>query len=109
MGYIAHHAVIATWMGDYGPQPDLDAFRESLPDDEWRALVVGPITAVVNGYASAVFLPDGSKELWDTSDLGDSLRGRFASLFKAGDVVLVRFGGDEPELASVDDVSDAAD
>jgi hypothetical protein len=59
---------------------DLAAFRESLPSDDWRALLVGPVPSVVNAFEWVVFLPDGSKEYWDTSDEGDGYRERFAGI-----------------------------
>jgi hypothetical protein len=100
MGYIAHDAIMVTVSG-HADMPDVEAFRQSLPE-EWRPLVVGPVTSVVNDYLHLVFLPDGSKEGWDTSDQGDEYRQRFADLFSAGyeddsspfDVVKVRYGGD---------------
>ena len=113
MGYTRHDAVIVT-MADYALKPesigrddipavDLDAFRASLPED-WRRLVVGPVESIVNGYYTAAFLPDGSKEDWDTSDDGIRYRDQFAALFSFTyedgstpfDIVRVRFGGDEP-------------
>lgn len=115
MGYIAHHAVvvhIAGWVtmpsvaGDRVQMPDLDAFRAEMPD-EMRQLCVGPIPTAVNGDLVACFLPDGSKEGWDTSDLGDLWRQRFIDLFawefndgsSPFDVASIRFGGDDPDLA----------
>lgn len=95
MGYIAHDAVIATM--HFGEAPDIDAFRKSLPD-EFRHLVIGPIASVVNDHPSFAFLPDGSKEGWGDSDLGDEFRQQFIELFRhvegRADVVSVRFGGD---------------
>jgi hypothetical protein len=113
VGYIAHDAVLVTasdYVLDSKPggigMPDVDAFRASLPE-EWRQLVIGPVGSVVNGYLSYAFLPDGSKEGWDTSDRGDEYRRQFAALFSAGyedgsspfDVVTVRYGGDDSDYA----------
>lgn len=109
MGYIAHDAIIVTF-SDYifdsgsiykGDVPDIEGFRASLPE-EWRQLIVGPVKSITNGYCTVVFLPDGSKEGWNTSDEGDEHRERFLDLFtwKYGDgsspfnVVALRFGGD---------------
>lgn len=113
MGYMTHHAVLVT-----GPvememelRPDVDGFRAALPE-VWRPLVVGPIPAVVNNYVTYVFAPDGSKEGWADSDLGDQYRQQFADLFadkdgwSAPDVVIVRYGGDDPESASVTNPTD---
>ncbi|MFG1846711.1 hypothetical protein [Micromonospora carbonacea] len=81
MGYIAHDAIIVT-TSDCRPGglPDIDAFRASLPP-EFQPLVIGPVRSITNGYLSYVFLPDGSKEGWDTSDDGDDYRARFVALF----------------------------
>jgi hypothetical protein len=111
MGYMRHNAVIVTaadyaMRGEYGvAAPDVEAFRESLPE-EWRRLLVGPVQSVMNGYLSFAFLPDGSKEGWGDSDLGDEFRQRFIDLFAFAyedgstpfDVLVIdaRFGGDEP-------------
>lgn len=102
MGYIAHDAIVVTTT-DSRPdgQPDIDAFRESLPED-FRPLVVGPIPAPLNGFISYAFLPDGSKEGWGASDEGDTYRAQFAELFSQryddgsthDDTVAIRFGGD---------------
>lgn len=102
MGYIAHDAVIVV-TEDYreGGLPDMDAFRASMPE-HFRHLVIGPVQTVANGSTCYVFLPDGSKEGWVDSDLGDEWRRRFKELFRLAyddgsspdDVVSVRFGGD---------------
>lgn len=74
MGTIIHDAVIVT-AADYFAQPDIAAFRASLPD-EWQPLVVGPVRSITNGYLTYAFLPDGSTEGLDTSDAGDGYRDR---------------------------------
>lgn len=90
--------------GELGaPKPDIDGFRDTLPDD-WKPLLIGPIPSIVNDTHTLVFLPDGSKEGWGLSDDGDKYREQLAALFSFayGDgsspfgVVHVRFGGDEP-------------
>jgi hypothetical protein len=76
MGYIRHNAIIVTaagyaMEGSYvAAAPDVAAFRDSLPE-QWRHLVIGPVKSVMNDYQSFAFLPDGSKEGWKDSDLGD--------------------------------------
>jgi len=101
MGYERHDAVIVVVSGYQAP-PDVDAFRESLPE-EWRRLVIGPVESIANGYKIFAFLPDGSKEGWAPSDDGDKYRYRFRQLFgfeyKDGSspfsVCWVNFGGDD--------------
>jgi hypothetical protein len=102
MGRIVHDAVIVTTT-DYRPGglPDIDAFRESLPE-HFRPLVIGPVPGLVNGYVSYAFLPDGSKEYWGTSNEADEHRQRFVALFDQhysdgsthDDAVAISFGGD---------------
>lgn len=107
MGYMAHDAVIVT-ISDYvlgraepPTMPDVEAFRASLPR-EWQPLVVGPVRSIMNGYLTYAFLPDGSKEGWETSNDGDKYREQFADLFAFSydggsspfDIAHVRFGGD---------------
>jgi len=114
MGYIAHHAVIVTVSGyvlnrDQSPQmPDVEGFRESLPE-QFRKLIIGPVESITNGYLHFIFLPDGSKEGWETSDLGDTYREQFIKLFdfkyndgsSPFDGVEIRYGGDEPDAAYI--------
>ena len=106
MGTYIHRAVIAgmpPWL-DSEPyasryreaEGKLAAFRESLPDD-WRALVVGPVAAIVNGFQWVIFLPDGSKEWWDTSDEGDVYREQFMAIFPGA--LVAAWGDDEPTLS----------
>jgi len=90
MGHVVHHAVIVT-IPEYiynarerrheGLMPDIDAFRASLPA-HWQPLLVGPIPSVVEGYATYMFAPDGSKEGWPDSNQGDEYRQQFADLFR---------------------------
>lgn len=103
MGYIRHDVtLIATNPDRPGGLPDIDAFRESMPE-QWRPLIVGPIPGVINGDVFYAFLPDGSKEGWGDSEEGDNRRAEFRALFtthayedgsSADDVVTVSFGGD---------------
>lgn len=122
MGYIRHDAVLVV-VSDYALHAtesdqkrwgfgdvvaDVAAFRESLPE-KWRPLVVGPIAGVVNGDASYVFLPDGSKEGWTDSDNGNEYRRQFVALFTFAhgdgsspfDVTAVTFGGDDADRVDV--------
>lgn len=120
MGYPRHNAVIAvvpryvaSRMFPDVPVPDVEGFRESLPQ-QWRPLVVGPIPSVINGYVTYVFAPDGSNEGWPDSDDGDRYRHRFAELFSFtfpdGSspynvlVIDARFGGDEPGAGHEDEL-----
>lgn len=110
MTEIVHNAVlvqVASFVYDatlpaHPPMPDVDAFRESMPE-ELRPLLVGPVPNIINGGAWFVFGPDGSKEGWSESDLAELWRRRFIELFSfvyedrssPYDVVYVRWGGDK--------------
>ena len=68
MGYMCHNAIIVTsWNKDLLEQAHAKAIDLGMS--------VSEITAeVTNRYRSFLVAPDGSKEGWDTSDLGDSRR-----------------------------------
>lgn len=61
MGYIRHDAVIAVVSGyvfdNHGdaPAPDVEGFRQSLPED-WQRLVIGPVQSLTNGDVYFIFL-----------------------------------------------------
>jgi len=80
MGYNRHDAVLVTtlFMSEQA-QAQIDEFRESMPEN-FRHLLVGPVMSPVNGWITFVLLPDGSKEGWTDSDIGDDLRSRFIAL-----------------------------
>ena len=109
MGYIRHDAVIAI---GYPRSAEIARallhevnalraeMRSEMGEDESRVLV-GPIETVVNGDVMYVYLPDGSKEGWSTSDRHDEWRDRFRGILARQewwDVLSVRFGGDEPDV-----------
>lgn len=114
MGYMRHDSVIVV-VQDYAldrpGMPDVDAFRQTLPE-EYQPLVVGPIPAMINGYVTYFFAPDGSKEGWPESDAGDEYRDRFVELFNFGhadlsspfDVTRVRHGGDDEDRTNAEHV-----
>ena len=105
MGTYIHRAVIAVMppnmSGTYAERyhakmAELSEFRASLPDDQWRALVIGPAPAVMNSFEWVIFLPDGSKEWWDTSDAGDGYRDQFLAIFP--DALIAAWGDEPPTL-----------
>lgn len=113
MGYIKHQAVIAVVIGD-AADVDIDRLRRQLaelvdkPSGASPAqLLVGPAQALVNDYVTYALLPDGSKEGWSTSDLGDRARriliDHFRALGSYAQVVEVSF--DEDLVTSAADVS----
>ena len=100
MGYINHHAIIATaW--DVKCIKDAHAKAREIFGDTCTEVVVSPI----NGYATFFIAPDGSKEGWDDSNAGDNRRDHLHAWLKENegfiDVVEVHYGGDEPDLKGV--------
>lgn len=71
MGWIRHHGIIVTSWGD-----DVDKLRAAADAcfGTGRCVVSD---AQMNGYATLLVPPDGSKEGWDESDEGDTARDRF--------------------------------
>ena len=71
MGYIKHHAIVVTgWQ-----EGSLEVVKNRAKNLGLQA--IGPSTPAMNGYYSILICPDGSKEGWDDSDLGDIRRSRF--------------------------------
>lgn len=84
MGVMKNDAVVVSGWEDtrsgFPVRQRVKDFRDSLPE-EWQRLIIGPIPAIVNSYEYYVMLPDGSKEGWTDSDLGDEYRDKFCALF----------------------------
>lgn len=102
MGYIAHEAIIVTGSGTKYLKPALEKARAlGLPCSE-------PVCSPFNGYVSFLIAPDGSKEGWDESLKGEEAREEWIKFVRTTkgfwcDWIHVRYGGDEPHLASVAD------
>jgi hypothetical protein len=80
MGYIRHHAIAVTsWNDDLLKMAHKKA-REIFKD---RASEI--IKSDTNGYESFFIAPDGSKEGWTDSHIGDAQRGRFIEWIKEQD------------------------
>lgn len=94
MGTHKHELTFAELDGRRNLDPIVE-WRAALPED-WQALVVGPVTTPINGYTWMVFLPDGSKEGWDASDLGEVYRAEFRALVERcnGSIILETAHGD---------------
>ena len=79
MGYIKHEAlVIVAWGYKHPGSFRISAFRDDMPE-EYRQYLVGPFDTI-NGYETWCFLPDGSKEGWDTSNEVQEWRKKLAAL-----------------------------
>lgn len=109
MGYMKHDAIMAMtddWrdIGWENTTALVAAFRETIPEP-YRRLLVGPVPAIVNGHDYWCFLPDGSKEGWETSDEAEKWRAAFVALLREhvpSEYAAVSFGGDL-EAAIVED------
>tara|TARA_R110000751_G_scaffold201489_2_gene306218 strand:- start:571 stop:918 length:348 start_codon:yes stop_codon:yes gene_type:complete len=95
MGTINHDAVL----GHVWNQPDYDKIedlRKRMTEDlhAKEKCLIGPIE-VVNGDVNFAFLPDGSKEWWETSDAHNRYRDEFISIIEGmryGTVIWIGWG-----------------
>ncbi len=76
MGYIRHHAIIVTGY-DIKKMNKHKKFAKNL-----GLLVSNVIISKINGYMSFFIAPDGSKEGWKDSNLGDDRRCSFIEYIK---------------------------
>lgn len=93
MGYVAHHAIVATAWQDGAAQ----ALAEYAASIGAEALVGEPRT---NGYQTVCITSDGSKEGWQSSADGDEQRNQIIEWMRAHDSlyfewVEVRYGKDD--------------
>lgn len=99
MGYIRHQASIAI-LSDWDTDviSAIKALKAEMASDESVPdCILGP-AAVINGYMTFFFAPDGSKEGWRPSDLCDQYRERFVALAQSSkypDIVTLQMGGDD--------------
>jgi hypothetical protein len=77
MGYMRHHAIIVTsWDVER-----LELARDRAADIGLKPTRITP--EAVNGYQSFMVPPDGSKEGWEESDVGDDARAALVSYLRA--------------------------
>jgi hypothetical protein len=106
MGYVEHNAiVVTTWKDEILDAATARAIQIGLE-------VIGPSTTSINGYRSILVCPDGRKEGWDASDVGDRKRTEFTAWLNSQaygdgstclDWVEVSFGSDDRGAAIVRD------
>ena len=121
MGYMRHHAIVVTsWNSDAIAKAHAEATRvfnviAGLPGDDLAECVSPVVGSAVNGYRSFFIAPDGSKEGWATSDVGDGARAEFVAWLDAQQYedrsaylnwVEVQYGDEEGQTLIVND-SDA--
>lgn len=103
MGYVKHHTIVVTSCCEVSIKKAQDKalkiFSKKVQgyDNGFNKLVSKIVKGVANYQHSFFIAPDGSKEGWEPSQLGDKLRGKFTKwLTKNGyDFVEVCFGGDD--------------
>lgn len=83
-----------------------DAFKNTPSPVPGDKLVSNIVCGIVNTYDSFFIAPDGSKEGWDTSDIGNNARAEFLDWLSKNDdnycdYIEVCFGGDD----SADDIT----
>lgn len=75
MGTMNHDSIIATtW--NKAAFDKLQKWIENCPK-KWQKLFTANLQCFANSYYTVVITPDGSKEGWDESNLGDVIRERF--------------------------------
>lgn len=104
MGYIAHNAIVVTsWNEDAIGKAHIKAI-------ELGCHVSNIVDSKMNGYASFLIAPDGSKEGWGDSDKGDARREAWKAwthelAYEDGSSSLhwveVRFGSDDGDASVV--------
>jgi len=102
MGYIRHHSIIVTG-ADYSNIPPMSDI--TLQDAHAKALeifgekqVTPLLPAVTNSYRTFLVAPDGSKERWETSDVGNDNREVFKAFLRTS-----KFRLEWVELVSYDE------
>jgi hypothetical protein len=107
MGYIRHNAIIVTGSDctDIGGKHDTLAARDKAIDLGLPCSEI--VRGTTNGYTSFLIAPDGSKEGWQESKRQDELRAKWIEWARASghgfDWALISFGGDDAELAMLED------
>ncbi len=102
MGFELNHAIIVSASGIKLKKAHIKITKIFL--NGFGMSLVSPIIAhVVNGGGSFMVSPDGSKEGWEDSDIGDDCRAQsVAYLIKHNiDFIEVAFGGDLPDEAEI--------
>lgn len=104
MGYIAHNAIVVTSWNDETIE------KAHAKATELRCSVSNIVASPVNGYKSFLIAPDGSKEGWGDSDVGDAQRKAWIAWskdlrYEDGSSSLhwceVRFGSDDADAQIV--------
>lgn len=114
MGYIKHHTIVVTcWDKAHLKAAQKQAkkiFKKAFKNNgilvSGDKLISNIVPGLANAQDSFFIAPDGSKEGWDTSDIGNDARAEFLAWLFANDdnyckYIEVCFGGDD----SADDIT----
>lgn len=107
MGYIRNDLLFVHFDSEYqegGKEVAvaLETLRSEMPEP-FKSLLIGPVHPAANGGEHWLFLPDGSKEGWETSAEGDRWRQRFIECFAPlgyTTAIRVQWGDDDPVLTT---------
>lgn len=98
MGYLRRHAIIVTGYDGNESKEIKAAHRKASDIFPWVS-EISP--SQINGEKSFFIPPDGSKEGWADSDLGDKRRDEFIGWLNSSDSFLcwveVSYGEDDPD------------
>jgi len=107
MGYIKHHAMVIT---GYGEDDISEAHRFAYLCELNPSSIIDSPT---NGFKTFFIPPDGSKEGWDASGIGDENRARFKKFLRRRKIYLdwaeIAYGGDDGECSVEDDCTKASE
>lgn len=123
MGYLKHHTIVVTgWQEEKvleAREKAVSIFNEAfagyLGCRNIGDILVSPIlSGMVNSQYSFFIAPDGSKEGWEASDMGDNARDNFIKWLKDGrendehylDYFEISFGGDDDDTIIENSSSD---
>jgi hypothetical protein len=96
MGYIRHHAIVVTGSGN-----EIQQAHEKAKEI-FEHLVSEIVNSEMNSYKSFFVAPDGSKEFWEESNIGDKNRAEFVKYLKIEDIAFCElFYGDEQGEAKI--------
>ena len=106
MGYIRNEAMVVSGWDNARVLRAHSAASAIFDSHKIGRLVSGLVQHVTNGGAAFFISPDGSKEGWHDSDLGEAARKEFVSWLKTSeaqklylDWALIVLGGDDGEFS----------
>lgn len=108
MGYLKNEAILVSGWDDKRVKEAHESATAIFDSKGMGGLVGGIVPHAVNGGAAFLIAPDGSKEGWEQSDVGDALRQEFIAYLRGEgrdlylDWCLILIGGDSDEYRVLD-------